>query len=453
MDKAISPLDGRYGKRLEALGEYFSEYALMRSRVIVELRFLKALDKSGLFEKLTSTELEKIDAIEKEFSIEDYRRIKEIESRLNHDVKSCEVFLQEKLQLKQNNMIHFGLTSEDVNNLAYSFLFKEYAANEQLPQLKELILVLADLAEKWKDDPFPARTHGQMASPSTAGKEMAVFANRLLRQYKLLKDFKFRAKLNGATGNYSALLSAFPDFDWLNFSRDFLTEYGLEPNLVTTQIEDHDNWSAWFNISRQINNIVLDLDRDIWLYLTLGYLRMQAKNGEVGSSTMPHKVNPINFENSEGNMQVSTSLLNGLSDKLGNSRLQRDLSDSTVTRNIGSALGHSHLAVQETIRGLKKLDVNAEYCLSELEAHPELLAEPIQTVLRKEGIDDPYNLLKGITRGKRVTQEELEKFVKDLPISQKAREYLAGLKVSSYIGIAPQICQMVIDEVNQEISN
>jgi len=453
MDKAISPLDGRYGKRLEALGEYFSEYALMRSRVIVELRFLKALDKSGLFEKLTSTELEKIDAIEKEFSTEDYRRIKKIESRLNHDVKSCEVFLQEKLQLKQNNMIHFGLTSEDVNNLAYSFLFKEYAANEQLPQLKELILVLADLAEKWKDDPFPARTHGQMASPSTAGKEMAVFANRLLRQYKLLKDFKFRAKLNGATGNYSALLSAFPDFDWLNFSRDFLTEYGLEPNLVTTQIEDHDTWSAWFNISRQINNIVLDLDRDIWLYLTLGYLRMQAKNGEVGSSTMPHKVNPINFENSEGNMQVSTSLLNGLSDKLGNSRLQRDLSDSTVTRNIGSALGHSHLAVQETIRGLKKLDVNAEYCLSELEAHPELLAEPIQTVLRKEGIDDPYNLLKGITRGKRVTQEELEKFVKDLPISQKAREYLAGLKVSSYIGIAPQICQMVIDEVNQEISN
>ncbi len=450
MDKAISPLDGRYGKRLEALGEYFSEYALMRSRVIVELRFLKALDQSRLFDKLTPAELKRIDDAEQNFSVKDYRQIKDIESKLNHDVKSCEVFLQEKLQLAQNNMIHFGLTSEDVNNLAYSFLFKEYVKDEQLPQLKELILVLTGLAEKWKDDPFPARTHGQMASPSTAGKEMAVFASRLLRQYKFLKDFKFRAKLNGATGNYSALLSAFPKYDWLSFSEDFLTEYGLEPNLVTTQIEDHDTWSAWFSISRQINNIILDLDRDIWLYLTLGYLRMQAKSGEVGSSTMPHKVNPINFENSEGNMQISITLLNGLSDKLGSSRLQRDLSDSTVTRNIGTAMGHSYLAIQETIKGLHKLDVNAEYCISELEAHPELLAEPIQTVLRKEGIDDPYNLLKSITRGKRVAQEELEKFVKDLPISQEAKKYLAGLKVSSYIGIAPQICQMVIEEVKNE---
>ena len=451
MDKAISPLDGRYGKRLEALGDYFSEYALMRMRVAVELRFLLALDASGLFPKLNKDELARIRQTEENFSQAHYRRIKEIESKLNHDVKSCEVFLQEKLNLRQNNMIHFGLTSEDVNNLAYTFLFKKYVQQKQLPQLETLILLLKNLANKWQEVPFPARTHGQMASPTTAGKEMAVYANRLLRQWRLLKGFKFTAKLNGATGNYSALLAAIPEFDWLAFSRNFLWEYGLEANLVTTQIEDHDTWSAWFHIGKQINNIVLDLDRDVWLYLTLGYLRMQAKSGEVGSSTMPHKVNPINFENSEGNMQVSIALLNGLSDKLGNSRLQRDLSDSTVTRNIGVAFGHSYLAILETVRGLQKLDVNAEYCAAELEAHPELLAEPIQTVLRREGIDDPYNLLKSITRGKRVTRRELEKFIDDLPLPEQAKERLKNLKVVDYIGAAPQICRMVVDEVEKEL--
>ena len=451
MDKAISPLDGRYGKRLEALGDYFSEYALMRMRVVVELRFLLALDANGLFPKLNKDELARIKQTEEIFSQQDYRRIKEIESKLNHDVKSCEVFLQEKLNLRQNNMIHFGLTSEDVNNLAYTFLFKEYVQQEQLPQLETLILLLKDLAKKWQDVPFPARTHGQMASPTTAGKEMAVYANRLLRQWRQLKDFKFTAKLNGATGNYSALLAAFPEFDWLAFSRNFLREYGLEANLVTTQIEDHDTWSAWFHISRQINNIVLDLDRDVWLYLTLGYLHMQAKSGEVGSSTMPHKVNPINFENSEGNMQVSVSMLNGLGDKLGNSRLQRDLSDSTVTRNIGVALAHSYLAIEETMKGLRKLDVNAGYCAAELEAHPELLAEPIQTVLRKEGVDDPYNLLKRLTRGKRVTQDELTQFIDELPLTQDAKERLKELRVVDYIGIAPQICRMVVDDVEKEL--
>lgn len=450
MDKAISPLDGRYGPKLKHLGEYFSEYALMRMRVLVELRFLEALDETGLFNKLTTAEQERINNVKQNFAEVDYRRIKEIESKINHDVKSCEVFLQEKLELTQPNMIHFGLTSEDVNNLSYSFLLKEYLGKEQLPQLKQLIDTLLLQAENWMEVPFPARTHGQMASPSTGGKEMAVYISRLMRQYRLLKNFKMSGKLNGATGNYSALLSAFPDYDWLEFSQKFMDTHGLEANLVTTQIEDHDTWALYFSITKQINHIVLDLNRDVWLYLTLGYLTISADKGAVGSSTMPHKVNPINFENSEGNMQVSSALFNGLIDKLGNSRLQRDLSDSTASRNIGVALAHSNLAIQETIKGLKKLDINEAYCLQELEAHPELLAEPIQTILRKEGIDDPYNLLKEITRGKRVSLAELQSFVEKLDVSNEAKELLKNLTVSGYVGYAPRICRMVIEETKKE---
>ncbi|MEJ2543802.1 MAG: lyase family protein, partial [Calditrichaceae bacterium] len=348
MIKEISPLDGRYYDRLSHLGDYFSEYALMRSRVLVELRFLLALNESGLFEQFTSKEIDKIRFYQDHFSEADYQRIKEIEKKTNHDVKSCEIFLQEKLDLKSPNMIHFGLTSEDVNNLAYTFLFKDYLEKEQLPQIETVLKILIEHAANWKDVPFPARTHGQMASPSTGGKEMAVFLIRLIRQYERLKSFSFLGKLNGATGNYSALKAAFPKYNWIAFSEKFMEKYGLKINPATTQIEDHDTWAEYFSITKRINNIILDMDRDIWLYLTLGYLTISADKGAVGSSTMPHKVNPINFENSEGNMQVSIALFNGLIDKLGNSRLQRDLSDSTVTRNIGVALAHSYLAIQET---------------------------------------------------------------------------------------------------------
>ncbi len=451
MDKAISPLDGRYGARLAHLGDYFSEFALMRMRVIVELRFLRALDETALFDKLTAAERVRIDRVNQNFSESHYRRIQEIEAKINHDVKACEVFLQEELELRQPNMIHFGLTSEDVNNLSYSFLLKEYLENEQLPQLKALMEILLAHAERWAETPFPARTHGQMASPTTGGKEMAVYLSRLLRQFRLLKNFKMSGKLNGATGNYSALLSAFPEFDWLEFSQKFMARHGLEANLTTTQIEDHDTWALYFSITKQINHVVLDLNRDVWLYLTLGYLTISAEKGAVGSSTMPHKVNPINFENSEGNMQVSSALLNGLIDKLGNSRLQRDLSDSTASRNMGVALAHSYLAIQETVKGLKKLDINAGYCQSELEAHPELLAEPIQTILRKEGVDDPYNLLKEITRGKRVSLEELQKFVDKLKVSAETKERLKNLTVPGYVGDAPRICRMVVQQTKKEL--
>jgi len=453
MDKAISPLDGRYGKRLAHLGAYFSEYALMRMRVRVELLFVRALDNAGLFPPLKATERKAIEQKLEQFDEHDYRRIKEIEAEINHDVKACEVYLRETLELSNPNMIHFGLTSEDVNNLSYSLLLKEYLEQEHLPQLEQLLKLLAQKAHKWCALPFPARTHGQMASPSTGGKEMAVFLNRLWRAYQGLKAFRFRGKLNGATGTYSALLAAFPDYDWITFSKNFLQSLGLESNPATTQIEDHDSWGEYFAISKQIANIILDLDRDMWLYLTLGYLVLEADAGAVGSSTMPHKVNPINFENSEGNLQISVALLNGIMDKLGQSRLQRDLSDSTVERNMGVALAHSYLALQETIKGLKRLQINQARCLAELREHPELLAEPIQTILRREGFENPYNLLKEITRGKRVTFEDLQQFIRTLDVAQDVKEELLTLKVEKYTGLAEKICREVLERIEGEMGS
>ncbi len=444
---AISPLDGRYGKRLQHLGLYFSEYALMRMRVIVELRYIKALDKSGLFDKLTVSELTAIDDMIESFSEKDYDKIKEIEAKINHDVKSCEVFLRENLPLINKNMIHFALTSEDVNNLSYSLMLLDFWKKEQLPQLSELLSLLAHVTKHWKSIPFPARTHGQMASPTTAGKEFAVYLSRLYEQFSKLKDFRFKGKLNGATGNFSAMLSAFPAYDWVSFSRDFISNLGLEPNIATTQIESHDSWLDYFAIIRHINTIILDMNRDIWLYLTLGYLTLEADKGAVGSSTMPHKINPINFENSEGNLQVSNALLNAFEEKLGQSRLQRDLSDSTVTRNIGTALAHSYLAIQETFKGMKRLTVNEGYCKNELDSYPELLAEPIQTILRREGFDDPYNLMKELTRGKKIGKQELEEFIDSLEIQESVKEELKKITVIGYIGNAPDICDLVLKEV------
>lgn len=452
MFKEISPLDGRYADRLSHLGNYFSEFALMQSRVLVELRFLLALNESGLFGKFTVDELKKIHYCQDNFSDEDYQRIKEIEKSTNHDVKSCEIFLQQKLDLKKPNMIHFGITSEDVNNLAYTFLFKDYLEKEQVPQLKSILQTLINHTESWIEVPFPARTHGQMASPSTGGKEMAVFLTRLLRQYEKLKSFKFLGKLNGATGNYSALKAAFPMYDWITFSEKFMQKYGLENNPVTTQIEDHDTWAEYFSITKQVNNIILDIDRDIWLYLTLGYLTISADKSAVGSSTMPHKVNPINFENSEGNMQVSTTLLNGLIDKLGNSRLQRDLSDSTVARNVGVALAHSYLAIQETTKGLKKLNINTVRCAHELKSHPELLAEPIQTILRREDIENPYNLLKELTRDHEISEDDLNKFINQLDIAEQVRKELKSLSVLDYLGEAKKITERTVEKAKDKLN-
>ncbi len=453
MNYEISPLDGRYAKRLQHLAAYFSEFALMRARCQVELRYVRALDDTQLFPALSQDEIRRIGQTIEHFSDDDYRRIKEIEAATRHDVKACEIFLREKVKLSNNYLIHFGLTSEDVNNLAYNLLFQEYLEQEQFPLIKRLLETLCQCAAQWKTIPFPARTHGQKASPTTAGKEIAVYLNRILRQYRKLKTFRFSGKLNGAVGNFSAMLAAFPEYDWLQFSYSLLDSLNLRPNIATTQIEDHDTWAEYFSLTRQINNIVIDLDQDFWIYISYDLFHEETQAGEIGSSTMPHKVNPINFENSEGNLMLSNSLLGTLSDKLCRSRMQRDLSDSTVTRNIGVALAHSYLAITETIKGLQKVKINQEKCQTDLEESPELLAEPVQTILKTIGIDDPYTLLKQFTRGKKITQDELQTFIENLNIEDALKDRLQALKVTSYTGAAVRICDNVLDIAKKAIEH
>lgn len=447
MFKAISPLDGRYAEKLDPLRDFFSEFALMKMRVITEIRFIKAMDELRCFAPLTADELHRLDKIETAFDESDYLEIKEIEKTTNHDVKSCEIFLQRHAGLREPNRIHFGLTSEDVNNLSYTFLLKAYRDSVQLPQLKELLLLLCDYTEKWAGTVFPARTHGQMASPTTYGKETAVFLNRLFRQYKHLGEFVFRGKVNGATGNYSAFIAASPQIDWQEFARQFMENYNLALNPVTTQIEDHDSWAEYFEITRLINQIFLDLDKDTWLYLMMGYLILASVKEEVGSSTMPHKVNPINFENSEGNLKISNALLSALSEHLTNSRLQRDLSDSTVARNMGTALGHSYLAVSETLKGMKKISVNSEFCLQQISEYPELLAEPVQTILRKAGHSDPYGFMKDLTRGRRLTMKDIHKALETLNIDPDLKHDLKSLRPENYVGIAPKLARVTAEEI------
>ncbi len=446
---AISPLDGRYAQKVAALSPYFSEKALMHARCIVECWYILALDEHKIFEPLQAEHQERIQQVIQNFSAQDYIEIKKIEEITRHDVKACELFLQQKLSLPDNNIIHFGLTSEDVNNLAHTYLLDAYLKKEQLPQLKGLMEKLSELANDWKAIPFPARTHGQKASPSTAGKELAVFLHRMNRIYKALKHFQFAGKLNGAVGNYSAMQAAIPSIDWHQFAAQFFEKHGFQHNIATTQIEDHDTWANYFNLTRQFNNIVIDLNLDCWLYISKELFFEKTKAGEVGSSTMPHKVNPINFENSEGNLLLSNSLLSMMSDKLCRSRMQRDLSDSTVERNFGVALGHAYLGISETLRGLNKLQINETQCRSELEDSPELLAEPIQTILRLAKVKDPYTLLKQASRGKKIDRQSLMDLVESLHIEERFKDQIRQLKVVEYIGEAERICDLVIEEMKE----
>ncbi len=451
MTDAISPLDGRYRTKVDALRGYFSEKGLMYYRCKLELLYILALDETGLFEPLNDDEKSNINDCINQFTDADYLRIKEIESVTNHDVKACEIFLRERTGLRDVNMIHFALTSEDANNMAYTFMLKDYLHEVQLPQIELLLQKLVELAKNWREIPFPCRTHGQKASPSTAGKEIAVFVNRITRIYAQLKAFTFYGKLNGAVGNYSAMLAAFPEFDWLNFSHKLLESQGIAPNLATTQIEDHDTWATYFNLTRQLNNIVMDLDVDCWLYISKDLFSEKVNDQEVGSSTMPHKVNPINFENSEGNLMLANGMLGVLSDKLCRSRMQRDLSDSTVERNMGVALGHSSLGIVEVMRGLNKLQINADRCIAELNDSPELLAEPIQTVLKTVGVSDPYTLLKKASRGQKPTREILMDLVAGLDISESVKERIYAMETKDYIGDAHRICDLTIAYCKNEI--
>jgi len=443
MFKEISPLDGRYAAALAPLGDTFSEFALVRERCTVELLYLNSLDSVSVFPSLTADEVARIDDAIISFNESDFARVKQIEAETNHDVKACELFLREKLELAHPEMIHFGLTSADINNLAYSRILNNYRDEHQLPQMRELIKSLTDLAESWSDAPFPARTHGQPASPTTAGKEMAVFLSRLLRQTQQLEAFRFRGKLNGATGTYSALAAAAPDVDWPTLSKTFVEGMGLEWNPCTTQIEDGDGLAEYFAITARINSVVLDLDLDLWQYISRGEIVQKTLSGEVGSSTMPHKVNPIHFESSEGNIAIAAALLQALSTKLTQSRMQRDLSGSTVKRNIGVALAHSYLALQQTIQGLGRIDIDCEVAASHVEAAPQVLAEAIQTILRVEGVGNPYELLKTLTRGQTLSMEDLHAWIDELA---------KALKPADYIGLAESICEHGVREARAWLS-
>ncbi|MBF0407939.1 MAG: adenylosuccinate lyase [Candidatus Riflebacteria bacterium] len=449
---AVSPLDGRYSEKVAPLKEYFSEFALIKARVQVELLHLLALDRQKVFPELLTQEKENITLLMMSFSEENALEVKEIEKTTQHDVKAVEYFLRKRLNMRFPNMIHFGLTSEDINNLAWTSLIKSFSENMLLPRAAELLKALCIIAERHSETPFPTRTHGQAASPSTAGKELAVYISRILRIYNSLKCFRFRGKLNGAVGNHSALVAAFPMIDWDSYARKLVNEMGFEFNQAVTQIEDHDSWAEFFDLVRHFNNIVIDLNQDIWNYLMLGFFSEKTVGNEVGSSTMPHKVNPIRFENSEGNLLVSNAMLTMFSDKLCRSRMQRDLSDSTVTRNIGVALAHSWLATGETLSGFNRIDVNIQACQSDLLARPELLSEPIQTILRTvENAGDPYDMLKTLTRGKKVTSSDIKQFIESLNVKDKIKESLCALEVTKYTGIASQICRKVIAEAKEAL--
>lgn len=446
MITALSPLDGRYAGKMADLTGYFSEYALIKYRLMVEISWLMALSAEPGIRELpafTDKELELLDTLVKNFSEKEAARVKEIEKTTNHDVKAVEYYLREKLSktgLKNRlEFIHFAATSEDINNLAYALMIQGGLRDVLLPAMDELNKKVIQLAKKWQKTPLLAMTHGQPASPTTVGKEFLVFAGGLARQLSQLKKQEIMGKMNGATGNFNAHVAAYPKVKWQLLSKKFVQNLGLVYNPVTTQIETHDFLAELFDCVARFNTVLLDLDRDMWLYISRGIFRQTVVKGEVGSSTMPHKVNPIDFENSEGNIGLANALLRHMAEKLPVSRLQRDLSDSTVMRNIGVAFGHGLLAYQSALKGLKKLELNTKVIQEELDANWMLLAEPIQTVLRKNGVKGAYEKLKELTRGKTVGKKEIQTFIRSLHLPKDDETRLLALSPASYTGLASEL--------------
>ncbi len=448
---AISPLDGRYQEKVRALRPIFSEFGLMKFRVLVEIRWLLHLcENAALPElpKLPADAKKILENIIDNFSEKDAERIKQIESETNHDVKSVEYFLKEKIKenstlVHASEFIHFGCTSEDINNLAYALMLHEARQQYLLPMLDDLIHALKNNAHEFADIPMLARTHGQPATPTTVGKEFANFVARLARQKIQLQDTPILGKLNGATGNYNAFVIAYPHVDWQAIGEQFVKSLGLEWNPYTTQIEPHDFLAEMFAIVIRINNILIHLNRDIWNYISIEYFKQKSLAKEVGSSTMPHKINPIDFENAEGNLGIANALLEHMAMKLPISRMQRDLTDSTVLRNMGVALSHCLLAYQSTLKGLSKISLNLSKIKEDLDSHWEVLAEPIQTVMRCHGEKDPYEQLKAFTRGQMITRDILHKFISNLNLSDKIKQDLIKLSPESYIGYAPELAKKV----------
>ena len=440
--EAISPIDGRYQKTTAPLTAYFSEEALIRYRIIVEGEYFIALSelKSTHLKACTSSEKKIIRSLYK-ITSEDARRVKELESVTNHDVKAVEYFIKEKLNATsladRVEWIHFALTSEDTNNLSYALMLSESLKQVVIPVLASIIKSLDVFAKEYKRLAMLARTHGQSASPTTLGKEFKVFSVRLTRQLKALRAYKVLVKLNGATGNYNAHVVAYPKIDWNKFTKTFVAQLSasrnvrLEPNFITTQIEPHDTYAELFDCVRRVNTVLIDFNQDVWRYISDGWISQKTKKGEVGSSTMPHKVNPIDFENSEGNLGIANALFGYFSTKLPISRLQRDLSDSTVERNFGVAFAHSLVAYASINKGLGKIRANVEKISDNLQNHQEVISEAIQTILRREGAEMPYEALKKLTRGRVVTRKDFGKFITGLKVSQKMKKELQKISPSS----------------------
>lgn len=440
---AISPVDGRYGSKTADLRAYFSEFGLIRCRVEVEIRWLQKLAQHPQIVEVpafSESANALLNAIVSDFSVVDAERIKAIESRTNHDVKAVEYFIKEKIQDNAElnavtEFVHFACTSEDINNLSHGLMLKQGTA-ALLTSMRQVAEAIAKLSLAHAEQPMLSRTHGQTASPTTVGKEMANVAYRLQRQIKQIEATEFLGKINGAVGNYNAHLSAYPDIDWEANAQDFIQSLGLTFNPYTTQIEPHDYIAELFDAVCRFNTILIDFDRDVWGYISLGYFKQKTVAGEVGSSTMPHKVNPIDFENSEGNLGIANAIMQHLAQKLPISRWQRDLTDSTVLRNLGVGFGHSLIAYQASLKGISKLEVNPSRLNDDLENAWEVLAEPIQTVMRRYAIEEPYEKLKELTRGHAMTKETLQNFVATLEIPEQAKAELLELTPHSYIGNA-----------------
>mgnify|MGYP002864626671 FL=1 len=442
----ISPLDGRYTKDAQKLSDYFSESALIKYRLLVEIEYLIMLgdEKQVLeLEPLSISDRSKLRRIYKSFGDDEAKRVKAIETATNHDVKAVEYYIRERLD-KMNKKrlfpwVHFAITSEDINNLSYSLMWQNAVLDVYIPDLDSLIKKLKNTSKTYSTTPMLAMTHGQSATPTTFGKELAVFTKRLARQLRQLKSHKLLGKFGGATGTWAAHNVAYPKIDWSGFSRKFIQRMGLEPNLVTTQIEPHDSIVESYHILIRINTILIDLCRDLWSYISRGIIQQKKIPGEVGSSAMPHKINPIHFENAEGNLGIANALLNHLSNKLPISRMQRDLTDSTVLRNQGVAMGHGFIAIKNILKGFRRIAINKNSMARELDDHWEVLAEAVQTILRKTGSPDAYEQLKQLTRGVRITEDALREFVTHLRIPKKDKDLLNQLTPANYIGLAPKL--------------
>ncbi|MBK1849927.1 MULTISPECIES: adenylosuccinate lyase [unclassified Marinobacter] len=441
---AISPVDGRYGSKVSVFRDIFSEYGLIRNRVTVEIRWLQKLAAHPEIAEVPAFSSEAsafLDKMVTDFSLQDAERIKEIERTTNHDVKAVEYFIKERIAEVPElhavtEFVHFACTSEDINNLSHALMLREGLDNGLLPAMARVADKLGELAKEHAEQPMLSRTHGQTASPTTVGKELANVVYRLHRQIKQIRNIEILGKINGAVGNYNAHISAYPAVDWAANAKAFIESLGLDFNPYTTQIEPHDYIAELYDAVARFNTILIDLDRDIWGYISLGYFKQKTIEGEVGSSTMPHKVNPIDFENSEGNLGIANALLGHLSAKLPISRWQRDLTDSTVLRNLGVGFAHSLIAYEATLKGLGKLEINPERLNEDLDKAWEVLAEPIQTVMRRYNIEKPYEKLKALTRGKAMTPDVIRSFVESLEMPESAKAELMALTPGNYIGNA-----------------